>query len=228
MKAGDLFSLEEDFDFRSVFSLDDAPWEWIPKIGLALESVQISTNPEEHPSIPSSVVVEGDVFLHPSVRLGHHVVIQGPAFIGANTEIRAGAFIRGRVIVGKDCVLGNSCEFKNCLLLNKVQVSHFNYVGDSVLGNHSHLGAGSICSNLRLDQSKVKVRLSDGVLDSGLKKLGAMIGDGAEVGCNTVLNPGTILGRRSLVYPSISFGGYLEAGMIAGVRRQEIRVARRD
>jgi NDP-sugar pyrophosphorylase family protein len=131
------------------------------------------------------------------------------------------------VIVGANCVLGNSCEFKNCLLLDGVQVPHFSYVGDSVLGNKSHLGAGVTCSNLRLDQSEVSVQLPDGSrIGSGLRKLGALVGDFAEVGCNAVLNPGSILGRRALVMPTLAFRGSLQANSIA-YRRDKIETAQR-
>jgi carbonic anhydrase/acetyltransferase-like protein (isoleucine patch superfamily) len=138
--------------------------------------------------------LEGAIWLHPSVKLPATATIIGPAWIGANTEIRPGAFIRGNVIVGAGAVLGNACEFKNCLLMDKVQVPHFSYVGDSILGNGAHLGAGVICSNLRLDQKPVVIRAAGVTHETGLKKFGAVLGDRAEVGCNAVLNPGTLLG----------------------------------
>jgi NDP-sugar pyrophosphorylase family protein len=152
----------------------------------------------------------------------------GPAWIGAGTEIRPGAFIRGNVIVGEDCVLGNACEFKNCLLMDGVQVPHFSYVGDSILGNGAHFGAGVICSNLRLDQKPVVVRGPDATYDTGLKKFGAIVGDKAEVGCNAVLNPGTLLGPRSLVMPLVAFSGYLPAATIAKTRQTVTLIPRRD
>jgi len=133
------------------------------------------------------------------------------------------------VIAGANCVLGNSCEFKNCLLLDDVQVPHFSYVGDSVLGNKVHLAAGVTCSNLRLDQSEVPVQLPDGSrCGSGLRKLGALVGDAAEVGCNSVLNPGSILGRRSLVMPTMAFRGYLKANSIASIKEKIETVSRID
>jgi NDP-sugar pyrophosphorylase family protein len=122
------------------------------------------------------------------------------------------------VIVGEDCVLGNACEFKNCLLMDGVQVPHFSYVGDSVLGNRVHLGAGAICSNLRLDQQPIVVRTADASYDTGLRKFGVIAGDDVEVGCNAVLNPGTILGPRALVTPLISVGGHVPAATIAHAR----------
>ncbi len=166
--------------------------------------------------MPPGCAIEGKVYLHPSVKLPPFCSITGPAYIGEGCEIRPGAFIRGNVIAGKGCVLGNSCEFKNCLLLDGVQVPHFSYVGDSVLGNRAHLGAGVICSNLRLDQADVPVQQPDGSrIFSGLRKLGALVGDHAEVGCNSVLNPGSILGKRSVVMPNTSFRETLKANTIA-------------
>lgn len=172
--------------------------------------------------------LEGRVWIHPSVKLPPFATIIGPAYIGAKTEIRPGAYIRGNVIAGEGCVLGNSSEFKNCLLLDNVQAPHFNYVGDSILGNGAHLGAGVICSNLRLDQGKVIVRLPAVEVDTGLRKLGAILGDKAEVGCNSVLNPGTLLGPRALIAPCTSFGGYLPANTIARARQTIATVPRRD
>jgi NDP-sugar pyrophosphorylase family protein len=132
------------------------------------------------------------------------------------------------VIAGEKCVLGNSSEFKNCVLMDQVQAPHFNYVGDSILGNGAHLGAGVICSNLRLDQGQIVARLPEGAVETGLRKFGAILGDKAEVGCNAVLNPGTLLGPRALIAPCTSFGGYLPANTIARARQTITTVARRD
>jgi len=132
------------------------------------------------------------------------------------------------VITGEDCVLGHASEFKNCLLLDGAQAPHFNYVGDSILGNGAHLGAGVICSNLRLDQGEVTVRLAARTIKTGLKKFGAVLGDRAEVGCNAVLNPGTLLGPRSLVMPGMAFGGVLPPAHLARTRQTVTTVARRD
>jgi bifunctional N-acetylglucosamine-1-phosphate-uridyltransferase/glucosamine-1-phosphate-acetyltransferase GlmU-like protein len=132
------------------------------------------------------------------------------------------------VIVGEKCVLGNSCEFKNCLLMDQVQVPHFSYVGDSVLGNKAHLGAGAICSNLRLDQQPITIRTGDATYETGLRKFGAILGDGAEVGCNAVLQPGTLLGQRALIMPLTAFGGHLPANTLARNRQVISAIARRD
>jgi NDP-sugar pyrophosphorylase family protein len=136
--------------------------------------------------------------------------------------------VRGNVIVGEGCVLGNACEYKNCLLMDGVATPHYNYVGDSILGNRAHLGAGVICSNYRLDHREVLVREGETLHQTGLRKFGAILGDAAEVGCNAVLNPGTLLGPRALVMPSMAFGGCLPAGHIARVRYTVVDEARRS
>ena len=226
MKASELFTLPSSLQlFAAAFPAEAAPWEWLKQIGAALKAVSF---PATDRTLPPGVHVEGQVFLDPSVRLPPHATIIGPTWIGAGTEIRPGAYIRGNVIVGANCVLGNSCEFKNCLLMDGVQVPHFSYAGDSVLGSGAHLGAGVILSNLRLDQQPISVRLPGGVFDTGLRKFGAILGDKAEVGCNAVLQPGTILGKRALVMPTMAFGGYLPAETIARVRVAVTTMPRRD
>ena len=135
-----------------------------------------------------------------NVKIAKTATLIGPAIIGNNVEIRPGAYIRGNVIIGDDVVIGNSCEFKNCIVLNKSQVPHFNYVGDSILGYHSHLGAGVICSNLRNDGKDVIIH-ADISYKTNLRKIGSFIGENVDVGCNSVLNPGTIIGSNSKVYP---------------------------
>ena len=226
MIAAELFSLAPDFPFSATFKVDDLPWNWIGCIKKAFSDPVFVPKVPDASSLPPGVVIEGAVYLAPGVVLCPNVYIKGPAYIGEGTEIRPGAFIRGNVIVGRGCVLGNSSEFKNCLLLDEVQVPHFNYVGDSVLGNRAHLGAGVICSNLRLDQQNVPIKLPSGVVDSGLRKLGALVGEDSEVGCNSVLNPGVIIGKRSLIYPSMSFDGVLGSDSIAAVK-QSIRIVKR-
>lgn len=226
VKASEFFALPPSLArFAAHFPASAAPWDWLKQIKVALEAE--SFGPLEL-KIPAGVQIEGKVWLHPTVKLPAFAVIQGPTWIGAKTEIRPGAFIRGNVIAGEGCVLGNSSEFKNCLLLDGVQAPHFNYVGDSILGNGAHLGAGAICSNLRLDQGEVTVRLPTGVVGTGLRKFGAVLGDKAEVGCNAVLNPGTLLGPRSLVMPAMAFGGVLPPATIARVRQSVTTMARRD
>jgi len=215
MRADELFTLPPSLSrFAAFFAPDAPPWTWVAKIGTALKSVP-AKDFLPRKDIPSGVHIEGSVYLHPTVKLPPYAVIQGPAWIGAHTEIRPGAFIRGNVIVGEKCVLGNSGEYKNCLLLDGAQTPHYNYVGDSVLGQRAHLGAGATCANLRLDKKNVPVRTPAGKADSGLRKLGALMGDDAEAGCNAVLQPGAILGKRSAVLPTIAFAGYLPPNTLA-------------
>jgi acetyltransferase-like isoleucine patch superfamily enzyme len=226
LKASDLFEFPESLPFGSNFRPEVAPWEWLPEITKALAVFEF---PESDIDKPSGLQIEGDVYIHPSVKLPAFGSIQGPAYIGEGCELRPGVYIRGHVIAGKGCVLGNSCEFKNCLLLDGVQVPHFSYVGDSILGNGSHLGAGVICSNLRLDQANVPVILSDGSkLTTKLHKLGALVGDHAEVGCNAVLNPGSILGKRALVMPAMAFRGTLAANTVASQKESILTTPRMD
>ena len=225
MKASDFFELPPSLaPFRTYFSADAAPWEWLARIAEALKGHKFDSRV---PKAPPGVHIEGFVHLGAGVSLPGHATLIGPIWIGAGSQIRPGAFLRGGVIAGERCVLGNASEFKNCLLMDGVEAPHFSYVGDSVLGNGAHLGAGAVCSNLRLDRKPVVLQLPAGAVDTGLRKLGAILGDGAEVGCNAVLNPGTLLGRRSLVMPAISFGGYLPPATIARVRQSVTLVPRR-
>jgi len=224
MKAGELWSLPKHFPFRDFFDPDAKPWEWLPQIKQALGVFDF---PEQDRSeVPSGLSITGDVFLSEDVKLPPYGSIQGPAWIGPECELRPGVYIRGNVIAGKGSVLGNSCEYKNCMLLDGVQTPHFNYVGDSILGNHAHLGAGVILSNLRLDQDIIKVMTTEGKVSTGLRKLGALMADGSEVGCNSSLQPGTILGRKAVVFPNLPYSGTLAEGMMAA-SRPDIRVLRR-
>jgi carbonic anhydrase/acetyltransferase-like protein (isoleucine patch superfamily) len=211
--------------FAAHFSAEVPPWEWLKHIGPALAAFPFEA---KRPLLPPGVHAEGPLWIHPEAKLPTYATIIGPVYIGARSEIKPGAFIRGNVIVGEGCVLGNACEYKNCLLMDGVKTPHYNYVGDSILGNKAHLGAGAICSNLRLDNREVLVRIGAAVYSTGLRKFGAILGDAAEVGCNAVLNPGTLLGPRSLVMPAIAFGGYLPAGHIARVRSTIVAEPRRD
>lgn len=225
MKASEFFSLPASLGaFARYFPAEVPPWDWLKQIGSALGA--IGETPVARPC-PAGVRIEGKVWLHPSVKLPAYATLIGPIWIGANTELRPGAYVRGNVIVGEGCVLGNACEFKNCLLMDRVQVPHFSYVGDSILGNNAHLGAGAICSNLRLDQQPVVVHTPEQNYETGLRKFGAILGDEAEVGCNAVLNPGTVLGRRALVSPAIAVSGYVPAATIAHARAAVKLIPRR-
>lgn len=228
MRADELFTLPPSLSqFASFFRSDVAPWTWVSNIAAALESVRWKDFPLRK-DLPAGLHIEGSVYLHPTVKLPPFGAIQGPAWIGAHTEIRPGIFIRGNVIVGENCVLGNSGEYKNCLLLDSAKTPHYNYVGDSVLGNRAHLGAGVICANLRLDNKNVLVKTATERVDTGRRKFGVLIADEAEAGCNAVLQPGTILGKRSAVLPTISFAGYLPPNTLAAARVEIRHLPRPD
>jgi NDP-sugar pyrophosphorylase family protein len=201
VKTAELFDCETAY-LSDLFSSCNYPWELLPRIkGYALGLIDRGI--EGYTCISEGVLVGENVKIHPSA------TVQPPAVIGSGTEIRPGAFLRGCVITGKNCVIGNSSELKNCILLDGVQVPHFNYVGDSVLGNFAHMGASAICSNLKGDGSAVTVH-GDREYETGLRKLGAILGDGANVGCSCVLNPGTVIGRGTVVYPNVSVRGVIE------------------
>ena len=176
-----------------LFNSSTYPWDMLPKIKDYIISVIFKGLPG-YKLIDDMILVGENVKIHPSA------VIIPPAIIGDGCEIRPGAYLRGNVIIGENCVIGNSSELKNCILLDGVQIPHYNYVGDSVLGNKSHLGAGSICSNLKSDGKNVVVH-GEEEYQTGLRKLGAILGDGADIGCSCVLNPGTVVGKKTRVYP---------------------------
>jgi NDP-sugar pyrophosphorylase family protein len=227
VKASDLFTLPESLAiFREFFKPDAVPWEWLRQIGPALASLPPSKGER---SFSPGVHVEGPVFIHPSAQLPHNATLIGPIWVGPGSKLMPGCYLRGNVIVGANCTVGHNAEVKNSLLMDDVQIPHRPYVGDSILGSGCHLGAGVVLSNLRLDRKPVSVRLPDGeVVDTGLRKFGALLGEQAEVGCNAVLNPGTILGKRALVAPSITVGGVVPAAMIARARSSVSLIPRRD
>ena len=194
MKNADMFADLSATQAWKLFTETTYPWEALPQIKAFVRALGPTLSPEEydHPS--------EEVWIHKSAMLYPNIYIAGPTIIGEGTEVRPGAFIRGSVLVGRGCVVGNSTELKNCILFDKVQVPHYNYVGDSILGSFAHMGAGSICSNVKSDKTNVVVR-GDLVIETGLRKFGAILGDYVEVGCNSVLNPGTVIGRESQIYP---------------------------
>ena len=179
------------------------PWEALSQIQDYILKIGNQLDAEKYDKVGE------DVWIAKTARVMPSAYIHGPAIIGENTEIRHGAFIRGKVIVGDGAVVGNSTELKNVILFNKVQVPHYNYVGDSVLGYQAHMGAGSITSNVKSDKKLIVVKNGKEQIDTGLKKFGAMIGDRVEIGCNTVLNPGTVIGKNSNVYPLSSVRGVI-------------------
>ena len=214
MNASQLFQLPEDSPFKECFSPEAPPWEWVSLIAVVLRAFDFDSHLSGRRSYPPGVTIGEQVFLHPSVEIPPYCVVQGPAYIGEGSEIRPGAYLRENVIAGKNCVLGNSCEYKNCLLIEDVETAHFNYVGDSILGRGVRLGAGVKLANLRFRADPVDAHTPDGPVPTGLRKLGAMIGEEAQVGCNAALQPGTVIGKRGIVMPCAAFGGYLRAGTV--------------
>ena len=184
------------------------PWEVLSRIKYTILKIGPKLPEDEYDRIGE------DVWIAKSAKIAPTASISGPAIIGKDAEIRHCAFIRGSAVVGEGAVVGNSTELKNVILFNKVQVPHFNYVGDSVLGYRAHMGAGCITSNVKSDKTLVKVRIGDEILETGLKKFGAILGDYVEVGCNTVLNPGSVVGRNTNIYPLSMVRGYIPAGSI--------------
>ena len=184
------------------------PWEALSGIKQLIVSIGERLDPADYDQIAPQVWVHKTAAVAPTAFLG------APCIIGAGTEVRHGAFVRGSALVGENCVVGNSAELKNVILFDNVQVPHYNYVGDSILGYRAHMGAGSITSNVKSDKSLVVVRSGEEAIETGLKKFGAMLGDCVEIGCNSVLNPGTVIGRGSNVYPLSSVRGVVPEGHI--------------
>jgi len=203
MKSIEFFQLPDSLkQFAPYFSEAVEPWEWLNQIKPALANFFSEREVEVRDDIPPGLHISGPVFIHPSVTLPPYGVIEGPAFIGPETELRPGVYIRGNVIAGKGCVMGNSCEYKNSLLMDQVETAHFNYVGDSILGNKAHLGAGVILANIRLDRKNITIKTTEGILETGRRKIGGILGDKVEVSCNSVIQPGTMIGRGSYVLMS--------------------------
>ena len=196
-------------------------WEALANISTYL---QFRLKPGIHGKLIGKPFISGAVYIGSGTIIEHGAMIKGPAWIGEGCEIRNGAYIRENVVVGNGVVLGNSCEFKNCLIFDEAQIPHFNYVGDSILGHKAHLGAGAILSNVRLDHAPISVHATEGPINTGLKKFGAIIGDRAEIGCNSVLSPGAIIGRDTIIYPGTSWRGVLPANSIAKMEPQNLKI----
>ena len=194
LTISDLFDLDHTMakDYLRQFTY---PWEALAGIGDMILSLGAALSEDEYDRPEEGVWVARDAKVYPTAYLG------APCIIGHKTEVRPGAFIRGNALVGNNCVVGNSTELKNVILFDNVQVPHYNYVGDSVLGYKSHMGAGSITSNVKSDKLPVVIHNESEEIETGRKKVGAMLGDFVEVGCNSVLNPGTVVGRHSNIYP---------------------------
>lgn len=202
-----LFSLEHTLanDYLTSF---EYPWQALKGIKDFIIKTGENLNKEEFNEISPQVWVHKDSTIAPTAFIG------APCIIGRGTEVRHCAFIRGSALIGENCVVGNSTEVKNAIIFDNVQVPHYNYVGDSILGYKSHLGAGSVTSNVKSDKTLVKVNYAGKVIETGLKKFGAMVGDGVEVGCNSVLNPGTVIGKNSNIYPLSSVRGVIKENHI--------------
>ncbi len=209
-----LYTLEETIA-ADLFKDAVYPWELLPKISNFILELGKKLPTDRY------TMVKENVWVANSAKVAPTACLNGPAIIDEEAEIRHCAFIRGNAIVGKGAVVGNSTELKNVILFNKVQVPHYNYVGDSILGFKSHMGAGSITSNVKSDKTLVVVKDGEEKVETGMKKFGAMLGDNVEVGCNSVLNPGTVIGRNSNVYPTSMVRGCIPAGSIYK-RRGEI------
>lgn len=207
LTVNELYDLNETIA-KDIFDDVTYPWEVLPKIGDFIVELGKTLPKEEYDQVEENVWIAKSANVFPSA------YIHGPAIIGKDAEVRHCAFIRGNAIVGEGAVVGNSTELKNVILFNKVQVPHYNYVGDSVLGYKAHMGAGSITSNVKSDKKLVVVKTPEGGIETGRKKFGAMLGDEVEVGCGTVLNPGSVVGRHTNIYPLSSVRGYVPAGSI--------------
>ncbi len=190
-------------------------WEALKQIASYL---QFRLKPVVLGDLMGKPFISNAVFVGRGTVVEQGAVLKGPAWIGENCQIRSGCYVRENVIVGDGAVLGNSCEFKNCIIFDEAQIPHFNYVGDSILGYRAHLGAGVILSNVKLDHGEISVAAADGSIATGLTKFGAVVGDRTEIGCNTVINPGAILGRDCIVYPNLNFRGVLPSRSIVKER----------
>lgn len=214
----EVISLNETLSPRSLFDFDHTeaaellasvayPWEILPKLKEYIQSLQERLNENEYTEVKKGV------FIHKTATVAPSAVIEAPTVIGEETEVRPGAFIRGSALIGKGCVIGNSTEIKNAVISDGVQIPHYNYVGDSILGYKSHMGAGCIASNFRSDKGNITVH-GECDIETGLRKLGVMLGDFAEIGCNSVLCPGSVIGRNSIVYPLSRVRGVLPENVI--------------
>ena len=203
-----LYNHMEETIAKDIFEGATYPWEVLPKISNFIKELGKTLPADEYDQVGE------DIWIAKSATVFQTAYIHGPAIIGKNAEVRQCAFIRGNAIVGEGAVVGNSTELKNVILFNKVQVPHYNYVGDSILGYKSHMGAGSVTSNVKSDKKLVVVKAGDEKIETGLKKFGAMLGDEVEVGCGSVLNPGTVIGSHSNIYPLSSVRGFVPGNSI--------------
>ena len=206
-KIINLYNLNETIA-KDLLEKHTYPWEVLPEISDYIIELGNSLNPEIYNKLDNNIWIAKSATIAPTA------YIAGPAIIGENTEIRHCAFIRGKALIGNNCVVGNSTELKNVILFNNVQVPHYNYVGDSILGYKSHMGAGSITSNVKSDKKLIIIKDTNNTIETGLKKIGAMLGDNVEIGCGTVLNPGSIVGKNTNIYPLSSVRGIIPSNSI--------------
>lgn len=214
--AEDLLDLSQ-CRFPELFAETKYVWEALSRLP---EFVEKRVKPVQRGNLLGQPYIAKDVEIGEGTVIEHGAVIQGPTIIGSHCQVRCGAYIRGNVIVGSHCVLGNACEFKNAVLFNETTVPHFSYVGDSILGHKTHLGAGVILSNVKSIKGNVTLTFNGNKMDTGLRKFGAIIGDGADIGCNCVLNPGSIIGRGSILYPNVLWRGICPSKRIVKLRQQ--------
>ena len=218
----DLFSTEQ-YLAHELLESKTYPWEVLPEIEKFILTLGPTLNKNEYYLHPGADG-KGNVWIAKSAKVAADAHIYGPTIVDHGTEIRHGAFIRGKVIIGKNCVIGNSTEIKNAVVMDNAQLPHYNYIGDSVVGNYAHLGAGAIISNLKSTKTEVVI---DGTIPTGLRKVGAFLGDHVEVGCNSVLNPGTIIGKGSIVYPVSCIRGIIPAEHIVSTKLTMIEKEKR-
>lgn len=207
LKTRELYSLEHTIA-RELLENTEYPWEILSKIGDFIIRTGEALSKEEY------YTPQKNVWIARSAEVAPSATIKAPCIICGNAQIRQCAFIRGNVIVGKECVVGNSTELKNCILFDNVQVPHFNYVGDSILGWRAHMGAGAVTSNVKNDKAAITIKAGTLTIETGLRKLGAMIGDMVEVGCNSVINPGSVIGKNTWIYPLSCVRGVISGNSI--------------
>ena len=215
MRSNELFEPGHTiaWDYLSVFSW---PWEALPGIGAFISETGVSFDMAEYDELPGNVWIHKTAVIAPSAYIGKNIIIC------AGAEVRHCAFVRENALIGAGTVVGNSTELKNVILFDRVQVPHYNYVGDSILGYRAHMGAGSITSNVKSDSTPVSVICGDNRIETNLKKIGAILGDYVEVGCNAVLNPGSVIGAHTTIYPLSFVRGYVPAGSIYKKQREVV------
>lgn len=217
LRLEDLYTIE-GWEWADLFDEVTYPWEVLPMLE---EYIRAHLEPKNLGQIIGQPFIGADVQIGAGTIIEHGAVIYGPTIIGKNCVIRAGAYIRGRALIGNQVVIGNSSEIKNAVVMDQTAIAHFNYVGDSILGFRSHLGAGAILSNLKIPVSEIIIQTLEGAFPTGLTKCGAFVGDDCEIGCNSVLNPGSIIGQGSTIYPLTSFRGVVGPQSIVKTKQSQ-------